>query len=66
MEDAAYGTPSGYCTSLRHNRTCDNPDIAEIVRSRCIGREECTIPTDPQELGIADPCPKLNSIQKNE
>eukprot|EP00041_Stephanoeca_diplocostata_P026218 m.701245 g.701245 ORF g.701245 m.701245 type:complete len:1133 (+) comp22912_c0_seq3:114-3512(+) len=52
---AAFGTPSGNCSTGFHcNVSCDAPTATAIVSKLCLGKAQCTLEPETQVFG--DPC----------
>jgi len=53
IQFAAYGTPTGNCHSFAHNPSCDAKNVTDYVISKCVGKNNCSIPGYPT---FGDPC----------
>jgi hypothetical protein len=52
IEHASYGAPEGICGAFKRGETCDHPEAAAAVASRCLGKTECSVPVDRSLLSI--------------
>jgi hypothetical protein len=57
VDFAAWGTPTGTCSSVFAQGACETPTAAATVAALCVGKTACVIPAMGSTFGATDPCP---------
>ncbi|XP_051147165.1 beta-galactosidase 14-like [Andrographis paniculata] len=61
VEFASFGNAEGACGAFKP-ATCDSAKVRKVVEEQCLGKTECTVPYDRNNLmdnALIDPCPTI-------